>query len=51
MLKSLGAKIFALPTPVFLIGVYDRNGRPNIMRAAWGVVCESQPPSISVSVR
>ena len=51
MLKSLGAKIFALPTPVFLIGVYDRNGRPNIMPAAWGGVCASQPPSISVSVR
>lgn len=51
MLQSLGAKAFALPTPVFLVGVYDPNGKPNIMTAAWGGICASHPPCIGVSVR
>jgi len=51
MKQSLGAKPFLLPTPVLLVGTYDRNGRPNIMTAAWGGVCSSQPPALAVSVR
>lgn len=51
MFRSLGAKPFAVPTPVFLVGVYDKEGFPNLMTAAWGGVCASQPPIISVSVR
>ncbi len=51
MLRSFGAKPFLLPTPVMLVGTYDRDGKPNIMTAAWGGICASQPPSIAVSVR
>lgn len=51
MLQSLGAGIFTIPTPVFLVGVYDRFGRPNIMPASWGGVCASQPPGMAVSIR
>ena len=51
MFQSLGAKTFILPTPVFLVGTYDHTGRPNIMTAAWGGICASQPPSIAVSIR
>jgi flavin reductase (DIM6/NTAB) family NADH-FMN oxidoreductase RutF len=51
MKESLGAKTFMLPTPVLLVGTYDRNGRPNIMTAAWGGICASEPPAIAVSVR
>ena len=51
MFQSLGAKTFILPTPVFLVGTYDHTGRPNIMNAAWGGICASQPPSIAVSIR
>ena len=51
MFQSLGAKTFILPTPEFLVGTYDHTGRPNIMTAAWGGICASQPPSIAVSIR
>ena len=51
MFQSLGAKTFILPTPVFLVCTYDHTGPPNIMTAAWGGICASQPPSIAVSIR
>ncbi len=51
MFHSLGARPFLLPTPMFLVGTYDHTGRPNIMVAAWGGICSSQPPSLAVSIR
>lgn len=51
MLTSLGPQPFSLPAPVFLVGTYDAERRPNIMTAAWGGVCASQPPCLAVSVR
>lgn len=51
MKKSLGPQTLAYPTPVYLVGSYDRDGQANMMNAAWGGICNSQPPSIAVSVR
>lgn len=51
MKKSIGAKSIIYPTPVFIVGTYDKEGRPNIMTAAWGGICCSSPPCISVSLR
>src|SRR5208283_3673505 len=51
MKKSLGAKALLYPTPVFVIGTYDKAGKPNAMTAAWGGICCSQPPSVAVSLR
>jgi len=51
MKKSIGAKTMLFPTPVLMIGTYDQDGKPNLMNAAWGGICNSQPPSISVSLR
>ncbi len=51
MKKSLGAKPIVYPTPVFLVGSYDVDGVANIMNAAWGGICSSEPASIAVSVR
>ena len=51
MFRSLGAKPFVLPAPVFLVATYDHNGRPNVMTAAWGGLCASQPPALAVSIR
>ena len=51
MKQSLGAITLVYPTPVFLIGTYDPAGKPNIMTAAWGGICCSQPPCVSVSLR
>ncbi|MEF2229928.1 MAG: flavin reductase family protein [Pseudodesulfovibrio sp.] len=51
MKTSLGAKTLAQPTPVWAIASYDENGKPNAMIAAWGGICGSQPPCVTVSVR
>lgn len=51
MKKSLGAKTLVYPTPVWVIGTYDREGKPNMMTAAWGGVCCSKPPCVAVSLR
>lgn len=51
MKKSLGARIRALPAPVWVVGSYDEEGKPNVMTAAWGGTCCSKPPCIYVSLR
>ncbi len=51
MKKSIGAKALVMPTPVFVIGSYGDDGTPNIMTAAWGGICASEPPAIAVSIR
>lgn len=51
MKQSLGAKTLMFPTPVLMIGSYDKNGTPNLMNAAWGGICCSEPPCVTVSVR
>jgi flavin reductase (DIM6/NTAB) family NADH-FMN oxidoreductase RutF len=49
--KSLGAKTFAQPCPVWVIGSYDAAGKPNVMTASWAAICCSQPPMVTVSLR
>jgi len=51
MKKSLGAKTLAQPAPVWVIGSYDANGKPNVMTIAWGGICCSQPPCMAISLR
>ncbi len=51
MKKSLGARTLAWPNPVYLVGTYDHENKPNIMNAAWGGICSSEPPCLGVSVR
>jgi len=51
MKKSLGARTMAFPTPVWVVGTYDAEGKPNVMTAAWAAICCSQPPCVSVSLR
>src|SRR5664279_424033 len=51
MKKSLGAKTLAQPTPVWVIGSYAAHGKPNIMTIAWGGICCSQPPCVTISLR
>jgi flavin reductase (DIM6/NTAB) family NADH-FMN oxidoreductase RutF len=51
MKKSLGAKIIVSATHVWVIGTYDKGGKPNMMTAAWGGVCCSEPPCTAVSLR
>ena len=51
MKKSLGAKTLVYPTPVFVVGTYDPQGKPNVMTASWGGICCSRPPCVAVSLR
>ncbi len=51
MKKSIGAKTLLFPTPVLMVGTYDPEGKPNLMCAAWGGICNSQPVSVAVSLR
>jgi flavin reductase (DIM6/NTAB) family NADH-FMN oxidoreductase RutF len=51
MKKSLGAKTIVYPAPVFIVGTYDKDGRPNAMNAAWAGICCSVPPCVAVSLR
>ena len=51
MKKSLGAKTLAQPAPVWVVGSYDSQGKPNIMTIAWGGICCSQPPCVTISLR
>ena len=51
MKKSLGAQTLLYPTPVLLVGTYDEAGKANMMNAAWGGICCSVPPCLSVSLR
>jgi flavin reductase (DIM6/NTAB) family NADH-FMN oxidoreductase RutF len=39
------------PHPVLLVGTYGVDGKPNLMNAAWGGICCSVPPCVSVSLR
>ena len=51
MKKSFGAKTLIFPAPVWCVGSYDTNGRPNIMTIAWGGICCSKPPCVTISLR
>jgi flavin reductase (DIM6/NTAB) family NADH-FMN oxidoreductase RutF len=51
MKRSIGARAFVLPTPVWVVGTYDKEGKPNVMTAAWGGICCSKPPCICISLR
>ena len=51
MKHSLGARTLLFPTPVLMVGTYDQAGKPNLMNAAWGGICCSQPPCVAVSLR
>ena len=51
MKKSLGAAAVSLTNPVWIVGTYDAQGRPNVMAAAWAGVCCSDPPCIYVALR
>ena len=51
MKTSLGAKTAAYPTPVFVVGTYDEKEKPNVMTVAWGGICCSDPPCVSIALR
>jgi len=51
MKKSLGPKTLIYPAPVWCVGTYDPDGRPNVATIAWGGICCSKPPAVTISLR
>ncbi|MGZ4919722.1 MAG: flavin reductase family protein [Halobacteriota archaeon] len=51
MKKSIGAQHTGFPAPVFVVGTYDLEGKPNVMTAAWGGICCSAPPCVAIALR
>ena len=51
MKTSIGADTLAYPTPVWCVGSYDAQQRPNVMTIAWGGICCSKPPALTISLR
>jgi flavin reductase (DIM6/NTAB) family NADH-FMN oxidoreductase RutF len=51
MKESLGATTLIFPTPVWCVGSYDSGGNPNVMTIAWGGICCSKPPCLTISLR
>ncbi len=51
MKKSLGPNMLVYPAPIWVVGTYDADDKPNAMLAACGGACCMQPPCISVALR
>ena len=51
MKKDIGAKTLLFTTPVLVVATYDCDGKPNAMTAAWGGICCSDPPCVTISLR
>ena len=51
MKRDIGAKTILYPAPVLVVATYDSKGKANAMTAAWGGICCSEPPCVTVSVR
>ena len=51
MKKDIPARPFLFPAPVLVVGSYDADGKPNAMTAAWGGICCSVPPCVTISLR
>lgn len=49
--KSLGPAPLLYPLPALLVCTYDAGGKANVMTAAWGGICSSDPLSLTVSIR
>ena len=39
------------PTPTWIVGTYDQEGKANVATVAWGGICCSAPPCVAVSLR
>ncbi len=51
MKKSIGAKTIIYPTPTWIVGTYDKEGKANGATVAWGGICCSEPPCVAISLR
>lgn len=47
--KNLGAQNALYPQPVMMIATYDADGKPNVMNAAWGGICDYNEIMVDMS--
>ena len=51
MKHSISPDTLAFPTPAWCVGSYDTDGKANVMTIAWGGICCSKPPCVTISLR
>ncbi len=51
MKKRIDPGTYACPAPTWCVGTYDTDGKANIMTIAWGGICCSVPPHLTISIR
>jgi len=51
MKNSIGPKTIIYPTPVWVVGTYDQNDKPNAATVAWAGICCNSPPCVAVALR
>jgi flavin reductase (DIM6/NTAB) family NADH-FMN oxidoreductase RutF len=51
MKKSIGKRTLLYTHPVFVVGSYDSEGKPNLITISWGGICCSDPPCVAISLR
>ncbi len=49
MRKDFGSKSWMFPLPVLMVAAYDKQGRPNVMNAAWGGIYTDETIGICLS--
>ena len=49
MRKDLGVKPAVYPMPVLMIATYDENGVVDVMNAAWGMICDMDKITLSLT--
>lgn len=49
MRKDLGVKPAVYPMPVLMIATYDENGVVDVMNAAWGMICDTDKITLSLT--
>lgn len=50
MKKDIGVFTPLYPAPALVVAAYDPKGEPGGLMVAWGGVCNSEPPCVSVAV-
>lgn len=46
--KSIGPQTAIFPMPVLMVAAYDENGKPNVMNAAWGQMCQADKVALFI---
>ncbi len=49
MRKDLGKKAAIFPMPVLIIGTYDKDGKVNLMNAAWGMMVDMNKIALNLT--